>query len=330
MVKMSIDYEAEDSKLDDELRAAYAIEEQTAKDSPSEEGTEPEASNTEQEEPDEGTLIEEVKSEPETEPKPDVVEAERYKNAVKAMNAAQAELADRRKQDNEVNNYIKQLQEQNQSLLQSLKTKPEEAAIPQTIADDDVDLKEAKEIYPEVINPLLKIIANLEKKLANVSDDVGNVRGEVGNVKAVADRYQQSEQKNEADRHMDAIKMKHPDVDEIVTDPVYAEWYNGQDESIQRVLQEGNAKSVISALNMFRADHPKSVPELKQEVKTETAKPDKLAAAKEAASPTVKSSSNPTDKKQTFTQAQIDKMSREEFTKNEAAIDEAIARGEVY
>ena len=324
---MSTDYEAEDSKLDDELRAAYATEEQPSKDSPSEEGTESNESITEQQEPDEGTLIAEVKSEPE--PKPDVVEADRYKNAVKAMNAAQQELADRRKQDNEVNSYIKQLQEQNQSLQQALQAKSESPST-QSIAEDDNELKEAKEIYPEVINPLLKIIANLEKKLASVSDDVGNVKGEVGNVRAVADRYQQAEQKTEADRHLDAIRAKHADIDEIVTDPVYAEWYNGQDESIQRVLREGNAKSVISALNMFRADHPKSVPDTKQETKTESAKPDKLAAAREAASPTVKSSQKPTEQKQTFTQAQIDKMSREEFSKNESAIDEAIARGEVY
>lgn len=328
---MSIDYEAQDLALDDELRAIYANEEQP-KDPPSDEGTESTEQITEQKEPDEGTLVAEVKSEPEPENKPDVVDAERYKASVKAMNLAQQDLADRRKKDNEVSDYIKQLQEQNQSLLQSLENaKAADSTPTQPIAEDDTDLKEAKEIYPEVINPLLKIIANLEKKLAAVSDDVGNVKGNLGNVKAVADRYQISEQKSEADKHFDAIRDKYPDLDEIIVDPTYADWYHNQGPLIQQALQKGSTKDAISALKLYRAEHPKeSVPEVKQETKPEVVKPDKLAAAREAAGPTVKSSQKPIEQKQTFTQAQIAKMSREEFSKNEAAIDEAVARGEIY
>jgi hypothetical protein len=100
---------------------------------------------------------------------------------------------------------------------------------------------------------------------------------------------------------------------------------------IQDALKQGTARDVVAALNLYRSEHPKSVDVPVEAVKEAPAvvKPvSKLAEAKKASSPVVKSSTKP-EEKQAYTQAQIAKMSREEFTKNEAAIDEAMARGEI-
>jgi hypothetical protein len=95
---------------------------------------------------------------------------------------------------------------------------------------------------------------------------------------------------------------------------------------IQQALRQGTAHDVISALNLFRAEHPASVPDtIKQNA---IAKPDKLAAAKAASTPVI-NSSRKVEPKPVYTTAQIAKMSRDEFMKHEAAIDEALARGEI-
>lgn len=324
------DYAAEDAALDLEIQALYAPE------SESEEAeTTPEAPETgtasEEQTPEstehpsdenEGTVSQD---EPEqiAVPEAKTVPEERYQNAVKAMNKAMLEAANLRKQDSARDNLIQQLQAQVQQ-LQERPTAPKETESTQPEMDDD-DLEEAISLYPEVANPLLKRIAALEKQLSKVNSDVGDV-------KSVADRYQKNEQKTAEEKHWDFISGKHPDVDEIVQQPEYAEWYAQQGPMIQNALQKGTAKDVVAALNLYRAEYPKTVAEVPAEtVSTKPAanKSDKLAEAKAAASPTIKSSVKP-EKKPTFTNSQIEKMSRQEFMKHEAAIDEALARGEIY
>lgn len=327
---MSRNYVEEDAALDEELKAMYAPQEESenaesnspATAAPESEVHEPQAPET-QALPEEGTPVEPEQTEQIEEQKESTVSEERYKAAVQAMNSAQRELADKRKHDASRDDLIQQLQAQVQQLKED-KPAAKDPDSTQPDAGENDDLADALEIYPEVVNPLLKRIASLEKRLANVSDDVGNV-------KTVADRYQKTEQETAEDKHWAFIKSKHSDVDEIVASPDYADWYPQQAPLIQQALQQGSAKDVVAALSLFRAEFPKSVPDA--DVVPETDKPvapkiDKLAAAREAASPTIKSTQK-TEQKPTFTNAQIEKMSRDEFLKHEAAIDEALARGEI-
>ena len=334
---MAIDYAAQDAAIDDEIRAMYAPEGESETteepESPAEAGTENEEQTespseeqdehaTGQEPPDEESATESDENNELDEAKEASVPESRYHNAVVAMNKAQQELADRRKQDAGRDSLISQLQTQVQQLLDEKQTAKPEEKTSTPPADDDKDLAEATELYPEVVNPLLKRIASLEKKLALVSDDVGDVKN-------VADRYQKTEQKTAEEKHWEDIRAKHPDVEDVVNSPEYADWYHNQAPMIQQALQQGTSRDVVAALNLYRADNPREQAEA--EVKTpQTAAPrvDKLAAAKEASSPSIKTASKP-EQKPTYTNAQIAKMSREEFMKHEAAIDEALARGEI-
>jgi hypothetical protein len=328
---MSRDYAKEDSELDAELAAMYAKGEESQQkepeaESPAEAGTEseqteePEQQAAEEPTEEEGTLndadpIKEEQAEA-------TVPESRYKEAVKAMNVAQATLADLRKQDVARDSLLRDLQDQVKQLqeVKVEKAKEEEA----TPADAEDDLAEAKELYPEVIGPLLKRINDLQKKLSKVDDSVTTV-------KTVADRYQKNEAKSAEDKHWEHIKNAHPDLNDVVNSPEYADWFPQQAPMIQDALKQGTARDVVAALNLYRSEHPKSVDVPVEAVKEAPAvvKPvSKLAEAKKASSPVVKSSTKP-EEKQAYTQAQIAKMSREEFTKNEAAIDEAMARGEI-
>jgi hypothetical protein len=299
-----VDYDKVDKDLDEELRAMYNSDESGTQSnaSPSDEGTEESSETT----PDEGTVVEEQETnEPETEP---TVPESRYKNAVIAMNAAQQELAQYRKYEAEKDAYIAQLEQQ----LTQLQTTSTPSG-----ATDDEDLADARENFPELINPLLKKIELLEKRLASVSDDVGTVKN-------VTSRYQQNEQQTEAERHFAAIRAAHDDLDEIVESPDYADWYNQQGPMIQQALQQGTAKDVIAALNLYRNDHPRSTSP--QPVKANGNS--KLEAARNASSPNIKTASKP-DSKIVFTNEQIAKMKPAEFAQYEAEIDRQLARGEL-
>jgi hypothetical protein len=302
-----VDYDQVDLDLDEELRKMYNPDDENPQgDASPDTGTEAEpASKTS---PDEGTLVDD-KEPPEPEQEPTVPES-RYKSAVVAMNQAQQELAQYRKYEADKDAYIAQLEQQARS-TQNPST--------QTGESDDADLDDVRENYPEIINPLLKKIAQLEKRLATVSDDVGTVKN-------VTNRYQQTEQETEAERHFAAIKAQHGDLEQIVESPDYADWYNQQGPMIQQALQQGTAKDVIAALNLFRNDYPRaSTSEAPQKSNGSS----KLEAARNASSPNIKTASKPSSKI-VFTNEQIAKMSSLEFKEHEAEIDRQLARGEIY
>jgi hypothetical protein len=292
---MMRDYEAEDLALDEEIKALYASD--SAPDTgTAEEENEPEkqSEQTEVDPTDEvGTSTEE----------PTVPES-RYKEAVRAMSKAQQELAEIKRQDAAKDAKLQELYEQLADRSGS------------TQESDASDLDDLQENYPEIVNPLISRIKDLESKLKSVS-------AEVGSVKTVTDRTQKKEQNTAADAHRQAIVAAHSDAYDLLDTPEYVEWFGKQAPLIQQSLRQGSAQDVISALDLFRMTHPKEV------AAPDTSKADKLALAKEAATPSLKGRSVP-DKKQTFTTAQIEKMTRQEFMKHEAAIDEALARGEVF
>jgi hypothetical protein len=337
---MAIDYSAEADKVDAEIAAMYESQADEAddaeeQDSPGEvndAGTESgEVKNQEQESndgPHDSTpVVEEVKQNDETQQA--VVDEERYKNAVRAMNRAMQEAADLRKQNVARDELIEQLQAQIQQ-LQEKQAKPADQEAPTLETDGEIDFDEASELYPEMTGPILKLRAKLEKQLAEVSKMVGAVKDEVGEVKHVAEDVKRDKALTAEQKHYAYIAERHPDFNEIVASTEYAEWFPEQAPMVQAALQRGTARDVVTALTLFRTEHPKPVPEVEVETRVAakaTTKQDKLAAAKAASTPDVKSVKP--DKKPTFTSAQIAKMSPKEFSIHEAEILEAMARGEI-
>jgi chromosome segregation ATPase len=300
---MTVDYEALDAELDAEIQKMYS-EDDSASDAPEDSGTASE---------DPEAVVQEAESatpstdEQQTETTDPVVPEHRYKEAVRAMNKAQQELAEFRKADANRDQTIQQLQAE----LQALKSN--EAPEP----DAYEDLSEAKELYPELVAPLLKTIDSLKKQLASVQN-------EVSGVKTVADRYQQAEAMSAEERHYAEINNAHPDVSELVATEEFQAWRNAQAPVIQYALDQGTARDVVAALSLYKSETGKASTSAPV-----SNKPDRLAAAKDAASPSIKGASKP-DSKPTFTADQIAKMTMSEFAKHEAEIDAAIARGELY
>ena len=300
---MTVDYEALDAELDAEIQKMYS-EDDSASDAPEDSGTASEDPEAVVQEAESATPSTDEQQAETTDP---VVPEHRYKEAVRAMNKAQQELAEFRKADANRDQTIQQLQAE----LQALKSN--EAPEP----DAYEDLSEAKELYPELVAPLLKTIDSLKKQLASVQN-------EVSGVKTVADRYQQAEAMSAEERHYAEINNAHPDVSELVATEEFQTWRNAQAPVIQYALDQGTARDVVAALSLYKSETGKASTSAPV-----SNKPDRLAAAKDAASPSIKGASKP-DSKPTFTADQIAKMTMSEFAKHEAEIDAAIARGELY
>lgn len=293
---MSPDYDEQDRLLDEEFFGRNEESNDDALDNST--ASENETVVTE---PEDGTPEPVDKSEVNNEP---VIAESRYKEAVRAMNEAQRELASYRKQDQEKDYLIQDLQRQLATRKETNQT------------HESTDLDALKDDYPEIVSPLLSVIDDLKKQLADV-------KGEVNGVKNVANRFQQNEATTAQEKHLADIQRVHPDALDLAVEPDFQAWLQQQAPMVQNAISQGSSRDVITALNLYRAENPKteSVPD--------TSKSDRLTAAKQAASPNVKSGGNP-NKKVTYTHAMIAKMTDKEFAKHEAAIDEAMSRGEVF
>lgn len=298
----TIDYKAQDEEIDRELAELLAGDDES--DDSLDESTESEQTNESVEDVAETTQETDDEINDNDEP---VVPEFRYKEAVRAMNKAQQELADKRKQDAERDELIQQLQAQVQALQSKRENKDEQPD------SEDVSLDDLAADYPELVGPLIKQIKSLTAQVSAMQGDVENVKG-------VTTRYQQSEAMTAKERYLSEVKSVHPDAEELVATDEFNVWFQNQPPLIQQAITNATAKDAITALNLYRAEHP---------VPSTNNKPDRLAQARQAASPNVRSNNKP-EKQTTFTLKQIDKMSRDEFMRNEAAIDAAIARGEVY
>ena len=300
-----MNYEQLELEADAEHKALYGVGDE----SPDESGTE---SQIEETDPDTGT----IESSTETETKESTVAESRYKDAVRAMNAAQQEAAELRK----LTSTLEQLQADNAQLRQLIEQQQSKANVGDETPDNSLD--ELKDLYPELVTPILKRNESLEKKIELLEKRLSVVTDEIDGVKTVTDQYQQSSAEIAQEQYWNSIRQAYPDVQDIADSPEYGSWYEQQPPMIKQALVSTNAQDVIAALSLFRpAEKITTVPQ--------SNKQDKLEAAKKAASPQIKVAQT-IEQPTKFTEQQIAAMSMKEFMKHEAEIDAALANGEIY
>ena len=307
-------YEDLESEANDTLKDLYPDNEQDK------EVEDTDQENTENEEQEDRQELE--KSTPDEEP---TVPESRYKESVRAMNASQQEAAQLRKE-------LKELQER-------------ESVNPVEEENDSTD-EESEPDFDTIIDELPAIV----KENKALKKRLDKMEAEFDSVKATTNKVQQREAEDYNRVYWDQIKEAHDDADELPKDSAYGEWYHSQPESIQKMAASENANEVIRALDLFRMDVPKIKPknihfsgstasrlskldaamDILHHPEVNTSRQSKLDAARNADTPTVKGvTKSPNTTKRTFTNEQIAKMSPAEYAKNEAAIDEALMRGEI-
>lgn len=121
--------------------------------------------------------------------------------------------------------------------------------------------------------------------------------------------------KQELERNKQEIRIKkvHPDFEDITSDDAFHDWAEAQTQSVQKLIYEGDADDVIWALSLY-----------KKEIAKDTSHKD---AAKAVSKKAVSTAPNDDGGKRTFTESQVQKMTLQEYEKNETAIQEAVKNG---
>ena len=110
------------------------------------------------------------------------------------------------------------------------------------------------------------------------------------------------------------IKQAHPDFEAITSDDKFHDWAESQTQSVQNLIYDGSADDIIWAISLY-----------KKEGAFKESNPNKEAAK----AVTNKLSSAPADNgnKKSFAESQVQKMSMQEYEKNEAAISQSMRDG---
>ncbi|RDL44357.1 hypothetical protein DN730_08105 [Marinomonas piezotolerans] len=188
-----------------------------------------------------------------------------------------------------------QLKEQ----MEALQANPSEG---ESNAPEVGSLEDLMEEYPELVGPLVQRLNQLE--------------GKINGIETVS---QKSKEDAALEAHWDTINQAHPDHMEIAQEPDFQGWVARQPPVMQQIAQNGSAQDVIYLLDQYKATISKGTSQNK-----------KVDQAKELADKVPRTQQKPTTSlKPSFTREQIAKMSPEQFSKYEAEIDEAMARGEI-
>lgn len=242
---------------------------------------------------------------------------ERIRNAQKRMHTATQEAADlRKKQDGHAQELadkdveIRRLQTE----LQQAKAAAQATPAPAAPVVTDASLQRLQEEYPDLAPVLTELTASraLNQQLAGKVDELKT------RLDATDQKVDTRSERELISDHLTTIRKAHPDMDKIRDSDDFKGWKERQPPVVQDAISKGTALDVIWALDLY-----------KEQVGLKKRK-GKLGAAVTAAEPDVRTQRQPpAGSKRIFTQAEIDAMSPEEFEKNEAEIDKALAEGRV-
>jgi hypothetical protein len=294
---------------------------------------------------------EDPKKESEGEPLAKVVEEEGKKeddltidltveNADKRISAAQRKMHDSNKSAKDAVEAQDKLKKENDDLRALIdekateatnrdpeKTETIEVETQQTDAEIDDDLENLRKEYPEIAEPMIKMMQRQQAQ-----NDV---------LQARLDKQEEKEDKRDADAkvskenaHYNAIADVHKDFNEISQEPLLDEWIEGL-PAIERagakvIRSGGSTEDVISLLTTFKKANGYELP---GETKTQNGKStdSKLDKARKHQTPQFNKGKevNTDDKPILFTQAQMHKWTEKEWAANESAVNEAMSNGQV-
>lgn len=169
------------------------------------------------------------------------------------------------------------------------------------VPTDEEEIKRWAETNPKAA-AIVKALAKLE------SDKTAN------DLKQKMETIEKDYEEVTRDKQKAKILKTHSDFDELTANDKFHDWAEKQPKRVQDALYDGDADDVIWAINLY-----------KTEQLARTANPQKEAARQVD----TKTRTNPPGdgKGRRFSESQVDRMTNDEYQKNEAAIDQAIKDG---
>lgn len=129
--------------------------------------------------------------------------------------------------------------------------------------ETDPELKDMLEYYPELVNPVQKLIdAKLAEREAAINTHIDDVIKQ--HISPVAQQLQQTE----AQAHRAAIVQAHPDIESIIKSGKMDQWIDSlasyQKTGAQYVYKYGSAPDVINLIDSYKASINTDTPAKKQ------------------------------------------------------------------
>ena len=225
----------------------------------------------------------------------DMVPMERYKNAQALMTKATMEAADLRRDVASLRTQLDNVTRYSQQPQQQ-----------ESRGTEFSELEKLKDEYPDFAGPLVGAFEKQQQVIQQLQRS-----------------NQANEQANDAARRSNfnfEVSRIHPDFDRVAGSEDFRGWLARQADFVQDAASRPAPSDAIEVLNMYKKSQTQR-----------SGKIDKVAAARQVAAPAVgRNSRQPsTERPQQFTRDMIARMSPAEFDKNEAAIDRAMASGEI-
>jgi hypothetical protein len=265
-------------------------------------------------------------------------------NATKRISAAQRKMHDSNKAAKEASTERERLKKENDELRALVDEKAtgdtgkagtgtviESESEIQTEVEVDEDLENLRKEYPEIAEPMIKM---MQKQQAQN----GVLRDRLDKYDAVEKKRGDDEKVSKENKHYDAIADAHPDFNEISQEPLLDEWINDLDAmeraGAKAIRSGGETKDVIALLTRFKKENgyelpgeTKADPKGDAKVKTDS----KIDKAKKHQTPQFNKAKelNTEERPILFTQAQMHAWTAKEWDDNEDAVNEALANGQV-
>lgn len=121
-------------------------------------------------------------------------------------------------------------------------------AVEQGAELDDVMATLSADFGPDFMEAIGKLI---EAKASAIAERVAGekVNPVMGTVEQLIGSLTDERQRN----HFEAIADRHPDFNEVASNPAFQEWVSQQGEAAQSVVEGGSARQVIALLDQFKA-----------------------------------------------------------------------------
>lgn len=239
--------------------------------------------------------------------------------ANKAMKGAQSRMT-------KATQEAADLKRQNADLLQALGKLKSEA---EERRKDDSKLTQLREDYPDIAAPLLDEIERTQLKVASQQE--------------ASEKDRQRKIDEEIERvsaaHFARIEAEHPDVNDLIETADWLNWLEEQDRTTKQWIQTGSSNDVNMVLHRFKADMgvevqtPGVLHRFKADTGVEVQTPQEraLAKAKEVAEPKLPKArkSETAGGKKVWTVDEIKRMPLAQFEEHQAEIMEAMGSANI-
>jgi len=115
------------------------------------------------------------------------------------------------------------------------------------------DWESLKEDFPEVANALDARLQTEAKQREEDRQRQAQLEQQIAQLQSAVQPIQQQAQDQYLKSQVDALSARHPDWQEVVAAPAFAEWLNQQPESLRRLTESNDAAEAAALMDLYKS-----------------------------------------------------------------------------